>query len=179
MPRAVHQIEKGMMGWDPNGPTENPSLLLLPASSFSRTFRDQRPTHNKKGCDGERRRSGGGGGEKCTKERDGSRKDALIQRNPCSLTVITPTQGLLASTKTSQRDFLKNACETSTLSQGSPPTSAARWSIFRPQLHPNMLDSAVRKWCATLILPKKDPFSLWGAGWSSLSPCFHSSPQKK
>lgn len=53
MPRAVHQIEKGMMGWDPNGPTENPSLLLLLASSFSRTFRDQRPTHNKKGCNGE------------------------------------------------------------------------------------------------------------------------------
>lgn len=29
MPGAVHQIEKGMMGWDPNRPTENPSLLLL------------------------------------------------------------------------------------------------------------------------------------------------------
>lgn len=53
MPGAVHQIEKGMMGWDPNRPTENPSLLLLLASSFSRTFRDQRPTHNKKGCNGE------------------------------------------------------------------------------------------------------------------------------
>lgn len=115
MPGAVHQIEKGMMGWDPNGPTENPSLLLLLASSFSRTFRDQRPTHNKKGCNGETEI----GEKKNAPKRDGSRKDAMIQRNPSSLTVITQTQGLLVSTKNSQRDFLKNACETSTRSQGS------------------------------------------------------------
>lgn len=43
----------------------------------------------------------------------------MIQRNPCSLPVITQTQGLLVSTKNSQRDFLKNACETSSPSQGS------------------------------------------------------------
>lgn len=113
MPGAVHQIEKGMMGWDPNRPTENPSLLLLLAHSFSRTFRDQRPTHNKK--DSNRKTEIESDGPK----KKGSRKDAMNQKNPCGLPVITQTQGLLVSTENSQRDFLKNACETSTLSQGS------------------------------------------------------------
>lgn len=42
MPRAVHQIEKGMMGWDPNRPTENPSLLLFlaPNSQGSLEIKD-------------------------------------------------------------------------------------------------------------------------------------------
>lgn len=88
---------------------------VVAGSSFSRTFRDQRPTHNKRDSKRE-----------AEIERDGpkkvsrvSRKDAMNQKNPCGPPVITQTPSLLLSPKNSQRDFLENVCETSTLSQGS------------------------------------------------------------
>lgn len=110
MPGAVHQIEKGMMGWDPNRPTENPSLLLLlaPHSQGPLEIKDQHTTRETEiEGDGPKKVSGV------------SRKDAMNQKNPCGLLLITQTLGLLLSPMNSQRDFLGNVCETSTLSQGS------------------------------------------------------------
>lgn len=65
MPGAVHQIEKGMMGWDPNRPTENPSLLLLlaPHSQGPLEIKDQHTTR-------ETARGRGGDRERWTKERE-------------------------------------------------------------------------------------------------------------
>lgn len=114
MPGAVHHIEKGMMGWDPNRPTENPSLLLLlaPHSQGPLEIKDH---HNKR--DSKRETEiGRDGPKKVSRE---SRKDAMNHRNPCGLLLITETPGLLLSPKNSQRDFLENVCETSTLSQDS------------------------------------------------------------
>lgn len=47
-PGAIHQIVKGMMGWDPGRPTRESQSVVVAGSTFSRTFKDQRPTHNKK-----------------------------------------------------------------------------------------------------------------------------------
>lgn len=147
MPGAVHQIEKGMMGWDPNGPTENPSLLLLLASSFSRTFRDQRPTHNKKGCNGETEI----GKKKCTKERR-KQEGCYDSEEPKQSYSDYPNARPPSEYKEQSKGFPEERLWNNHSESGQPPTSGARWSIFRPQLNPNMLDSVVRKWCATLML---------------------------
>lgn len=95
MPGAVHQIEKGMMGWDPNRPTENPSLLLLLAlhSQGPLEIKDQHTTRET--------------ARETEIERDGpkkvsrvSRKDAMNQRNPCGRPLITKTPGLLLVQRT-------------------------------------------------------------------------------
>lgn len=146
MPGAVHQIEKGMMGWDPNRPTENPSLLLLLAYSFSRTFRDQRPTHNKKDRNRKTEIE-----KRCTKERrkqEGCYESEEPMQPSSDYQNARPPSEYKEQSKGFPEECLWNIHSES----GQPPTSGARWSIFRPQLHPNMLDSVVRKWCATLIL---------------------------
>ena len=113
MPGAVHQIEKGTMGWDPNRPREDPSPLLLPAHSFSRTFRDQRPTHSKKDRDSETEI------QKDGPKKDRGRKVAMRRKNPCGLLLITQTHRLLLRRKNNHRDFLENISETFAESQGS------------------------------------------------------------
>lgn len=111
MPGAVHQIEKGHDGLESKEAHRESQPAVVAGFSFSRTFRDQRPTHNKRDCKRDR-------DVRWTKETV-SRKDAVNQKNPCGLPLITQTSGLLLSPKNSQMDFLENVCETSTLSQGS------------------------------------------------------------
>lgn len=53
---SIRHTEEGRVGCAPNGPTEDPGLLLLLAHSLSRTFGDQSPTHNKKGATERRKR---------------------------------------------------------------------------------------------------------------------------
>lgn len=146
MPRAVHQIEKGMMGWDPNGPTENPSLLLLLASSFSRTFRDQRPTHNNKGCNGETEIR-----KNCTKERR-KQEGCYDSEEPMQSSSDYPNARPPSEYKEESKGFPEERLWNIHSESGQLPTSVARWRIFRPQLKPNMLDAVVGKRCATLKL---------------------------
>lgn len=140
MPGAVHQIEKGTMGWDPNRPREDPSPLLLPAYSFSRTFRDQRPTHSKRDSDRDTEIQTDG------PKKGRGRKDAMRRKNPCGLPVITQTPGFLLRAKNNHRlpgEHLRNIHWES----GQPPPSGAPWSIFLPQLHPIML-----RFCSVKII---------------------------
>lgn len=96
---------------------------VVAGSSFSRTFRDQRPTHNKK--DSKKETEIGGDG---AKQASGvSRKDATNLKNPCGLPLITQTSGHPLSPKTSQRDFLEIVCETSTRSQSISPSGAMKY----------------------------------------------------
>ncbi|KAK5863930.1 hypothetical protein PBY51_000914 [Eleginops maclovinus] len=111
MPGAVHQIEKGMMGWDPNRPTENLGLLLLlaPHSQGPLEIKEQQ----------ERQQEGDSDIERWTKESEWGKQEGCHEsEKPMWPSVITQTPAPLPSQKNNQRDFLENVCETFTLSQG-------------------------------------------------------------
>lgn len=145
---SIRHTEEGMVGCTPNRPTEDPGLLLLLAHSLSRTFRDQSPTHNKKGAT----------------ER-GKRKDD--SQEPMW---FYGTLALLVSTENSQRDFLENVCKTSTPNQAG---TSSRCQMEHLPTSDSMLDVVAGKWCAAFDTLKREHFSQRN-NWSGHSPRFHS-----
>lgn len=142
---SIRHTEEATVGCAPNGPTEDPGLLLLLAHSLSRTFGDQSATHNKKG-----------------EQREG--KGRLPHRNRCGY----PTLALLVNTENSQRDFLEKVCKTSDPSQA---WTSSRCQIEHLPTSDWMADVAVGKWCEAFDTLKREHVSQRN-NWRATLPAF-------